>query len=246
MFKALSQDSPIRYSIGLPLFVFLGPAVLTLLSPDQEFVEIWIESEQGLVENLTTLFAVFGLIVSLVAARRSTRLSNRLLTGWLILFALGFLYIATEEASWGQHWIAWQTPDWLAEVNRYGEANLHNTSYVLDRIPKTVVGVSVVLSGVGWPLYRRWQHIVLPDPMDWRRWLLPTDGTLLLAVLFLFTWLVDRTLVWLDLDRSGGDGFSHQEHRELIMVTFLFLYTLSINRRLQSLRANGTRPQPSR
>jgi hypothetical protein len=228
------------------LFVFLGPAVLTQLSPDQEFVEIWIESELGLVENLTVVFAIFGLTISLVAARRSARLSNRLLTGWLILFALGFLYIATEEASWGQHWIAWQTPDWLAQINRQGEANLHNVSDSLDKVPKSVVGVLLVLGGVGWPLFRRWQGIELPDTIDWRRWLLPTDGTSPLAVIFLFTWLVDRTLVWLDLARQGGDGFSHQEHRELLMVTFLFLYALSIERRLRPLLAGGTSSQSSR
>ncbi len=246
MLKALSQDLPIRFSVGLPLFVFLGPAVLTQLSPDQEFVEIWIESELGLVENLTIVFAIFGLTISLVAARRSARVSNRLLTGWLILFALGFLYIATEEASWGQHWITWQTPDWLAQINRYEEANLHNVSHSLDRVPKTVVGVLLVLGGVGWPLFRRWQGIELPDTMDWRRWLLPTDGTFLLAVFFLFTWLVDRSLVWLDLNQPDGESFSRQEHRELLMVTFLFLYVLSIKRRLRPLAAGDTSTQPSR
>ena len=235
---ALPQDLPVSLSVGLPLFVFLGPAVLTMLSPDQEFVEIWIESELGLVENLTTLFALFGVVSALVAGRRSARVTNRLLTGWLVLFALGFLYIATEEASWGQHWFSWKTPEWLAEVNRYGEANLHNVSHAMDRIPKTIVGVLVVLGGVGWPLFRRWQGIAWRRTTDWRRWLLPTDGTFLLAVFFLFAWLVDRTLVWLDLDRPGGDGFSRQEHRELLMITFLFLYTLSIARRLRGERSS--------
>ncbi len=115
---ALPDDLPVSLSVGLPLFVFLGPAVLTILIADQKFVEIWIESELGLVENLTTLFALFGFVFALVAARRSARATNRLLTGWLVLFALGFLYIATEEASWGQHWFPWKTPEWLSEVNR--------------------------------------------------------------------------------------------------------------------------------
>jgi hypothetical protein len=241
----LPQDLPSSLSVGLPLFVFLGPAVLTLLSPDQEFVEFWIESELGLVENLTTLFALFGFVLALVAVRRSTRVRNRLLTAWLLLFAIGFLYIATEEASWGQHWISWKTPEWLAELNRQNEANLHNVSLAMDRIPKTIVGVLVVLGGVGWPLFRRWQGIAWRCRTDWRRWLLPTDGTFLLAVFFLCAWLVDRTLVWLELARSGGDGFSHQEHRELLMVTFLLLYTLSIARRLRRERASPDQSQSS-
>jgi hypothetical protein len=173
---------PASLSVGLPLFVFLGPAILTLLIPDQEFVEIWIESERGLVENLTTVLAIIGVVVALVAVRRSAQLPNRLLTVWLVLFALGFLYIATEETSLGQHWIPWKTPDWLADVNRYGEANLHNVSTTIDRIPKTIVGLVVVLAGVGWPLYRRWRGIVLGGATDWRRWFLPTDGTLLLLL----------------------------------------------------------------
>jgi hypothetical protein len=235
---------PASLSVGLPLFVFLGPAILTLLIPDQEFVEIWIESERGLVENLTTVLAIIGVVVALVAVRRSAQVPNRLLTVWLVLFALGFLYIATEETSLGQHWIPWKTPDWLADVNRYGEANLHNVSTTIDRIPKTIVGLVVVLAGVGWPLYRRWRGIVLGGATDWRRWFLPTDGTLLLAAFFLSAWLIDRTLVALDMERSGGDGFSHQEHRELLMVTFLFLYTVSITRRLRTPQLTAGLAQP--
>jgi len=44
----------------------------------------------------------------------------------------------------------------------------------------------------------------------------------------------------------AGHGFSHQEHRELIIVTFLFLNVLSIERRLRSLSPGNTSTQPSR
>jgi len=243
MLKGLSHYLPLNYSVGLPLFVFLGSAILTLLIPNKEFVAIWIESERGLVENLTALLALCGMVVSLIGARRAAKLSNRMLTAWLGLFALGFLYIATEEASWGQHWVAWQTPDWLKDVNRYGEANLHNTYRVVDRVPKTIMGSAVVLAGVGWPLYRRWKGVDLGDKMNWRRWLLPTDGTLLIGAFFVVAWILDRILVWLDMERPGGDGFSHSEHRELLIITFLFLYAFCIERRLRPLAAVRDGPQ---
>lgn len=242
MFKLLSTDLPFRYAVGLPLFVFLGPAILSLLIADKDLVAVWIESERGLVENLTMLLALAGAIIAVKGARRAAKLSSRLLTAWLCLFAFGFLYIATEEASWGQHWIAWPTPDWLMEINRYGEANLHNTYRFIDRVPKTIVGITVALAGVGWPLYRRWKQLDLGDKMNWRRWLLPTDATLLIGSFFVFAWIVDRVLIWNDLGRQLGDGFSHSEHRELMMITFLFLYVLCIEHRLRPLwAAHGDR-----
>lgn len=227
------QDLPWAISTALPLFVFLGPYILTALSPDVAFYQTWIESEQGLVENLTVLLALLGIAVAIVAARRSTQAQHRLLTAWLVLFAVGFLYVATEEASWGQHWFPWETPDWLASANRYGEANLHNTAYGIDRIPKSIVGLCIVLGGLAWPLYRRWRGIVWRDAKDWQRWLLPTNRTVLMATCFLFAWLVNRVQVWFELDHEGGDGFANQEHRELMMVAFLLIYTISIAQRLR-------------
>ncbi len=244
---ALPDDLPVSLSVGLPLFVFLGPAVLTILIADQKFVEIWIESELGLVENLTTLFALFGVMVALVAARRSARATNRILTVWLALFALGFIYIAIEETSLGQHWIPWKTPEWFAVYNRYGEANLHNISYSIDRIPKAVVGIFVILGCVGWPILRRWQGIELRGTTDWRRWLLPADGTFFVAAGGLLLWLIDRTLVWLDLDRGGrkrlfptgasGVGGGHHsvplygQHRPPSAASAFFARTVTIGPR---------------
>ncbi len=44
-----------------------------------------------------------------------------------LIGALGSLYIAGEEMSWGQHFFHWNTPEYWAEVNRQQETNLHNT-----------------------------------------------------------------------------------------------------------------------
>ena len=78
---------------------------------------------------------------------------NAARAAWLAAFLLGFLHIAGEEVSWGQHWFGWATPDWLAHLNLYGETILHNLSYAMDRVANSILGIQIVVFGLLRPLW---------------------------------------------------------------------------------------------
>ena len=111
-------------------------------------------NEDGLGE-WATFAAVLGLVpAGLLIARRLWRLHERT---WALLFvvaAIGALFIAGEEISWGQRVFGFVTPENLAEVNRQGETNIHNIGSVLSFLNLAMFIVAVV-AGV-MPFIWRW------------------------------------------------------------------------------------------
>jgi len=59
--------------------------------------------------------------------------------------ALGCLYIAGEEMSWGQHIFHWNTPAYWATVNHQQETNLHNAHVILERLPRSMLEVGIFI-----------------------------------------------------------------------------------------------------
>ncbi len=57
MQTAPTIELPSSVSIALPIFVIFGLLVLDLIMPDGAFREVWIDSERGLIENLTAFAA---------------------------------------------------------------------------------------------------------------------------------------------------------------------------------------------
>src|SRR3546814_15941194 len=60
--------------------------------------------------------------------------------------------MAGEEASWGQHYAGWLTPENWQALNDQGETNLHNTSSWLDQKPRTLLEIGVIVGGILIPL----------------------------------------------------------------------------------------------
>lgn len=235
---------PNSLTVGLPLFVIFILLVLDLAMPPSEFRAVWIDSELGVIENLTALLGLFGMVCALVGARRAARLKLPWLILWHLLLTVGFFYLASEEASWGQHWVPWETPEWLAERNRYGEANLHNFSYGADRIPKSIVGAGIVIFGIGWPLFRAHLEPRIPSRLGWLTRILPSRDAMPMAIGFFIMWLINRSFVWLDFNQRSGDGFAGQEHMELLMSTYLFLYALALATSLKDHPADAAARAP--
>src|SRR3546814_4343016 len=77
---------------------------------------------------------------------------DRLVFTWIVLALLGSVYMAGEEASWGQHYAGWLTPEGWQAINDQGETNLHNTSSWLDQKPRTLLEIGVIVGGIIVPL----------------------------------------------------------------------------------------------
>ena len=128
---------------------------------------------QKLVENLSVLFALTASGLCLAAFRLRRGLPGRWLGVWLLLCAIGCFFYAGEEASWGQHWTGYGSPEFFAEHNSQGELNFHNLGKLsTQRVPKTLLSVGVVVTGFMLPLRRRRIGRVWP-PTHALHWWLP-------------------------------------------------------------------------
>ena len=116
-----------QWTVGVALAVGIMGFASLQRDPTDDPTDAWTEvflTERGLTENFTALML---LGTSILTAASTTRWCHR---NWLLTAPLGFAVMfflaAGEEASWGQHWLKFSTPDALAKVNSQGEMNLHN------------------------------------------------------------------------------------------------------------------------
>ncbi|MEH6402324.1 MAG: hypothetical protein V7750_03050 [Sneathiella sp.] len=182
------------------------------------------------MEIFTVLFAVFGVALSLSNFFKRASMPTRLIGPWMIFFAIGFLYIALEESSWGQHLFGWQTPDWLSDVNRQQETNIHNLfDKKIDRIPKAIIGALIFFAGVAWPLYCKFKGTPKNLPL-WFTTLWPAKTTFTAALSFFLIWVIGRSMVVTDFDTYNGQKVSFSELRELLITYFLLVYTWDLRR----------------
>ena len=107
----------------------LGAAVALLsyaaIGGSKELVH-FVAGREMLVENLGA-FAFLGTAIVFFVMARGERSSA---SKWRLLQLIGlgcFFFLAFgEEASWGQHWFGFKTPEELKEINAQQEVNLHN------------------------------------------------------------------------------------------------------------------------
>ncbi len=147
----------VRIALGLLPFLGLAvDAVSVRLMPPAMFHWAYV-SEFGLAELGTA--AAFGTAAFLAfgLAARSRRVAPAGVRALYLLFALGALFAALEEISYGQHFVGWQSPRWFAEQNAQHETNLHNLFG--DRPGKTLRNVALVAVAAG--------GLVLPAAAMW-------------------------------------------------------------------------------
>ena len=113
--------------------VLLGASALVLVIPATRRLGLWLLAEDRVVEDLT--FVAF-LVASVLAARLAW-IHRHEFQWWVwavyLLLALAFFGIGMEELSWGQRRLGFETPEWLRDVNRQGETNLHNVGALQGR-----------------------------------------------------------------------------------------------------------------
>lgn len=189
---------------------------------------VWVGGERGALELLHVLVPVTCLVLAgrmlvLTQVRRQP-----LLWAWLAVAALGSLYIAGEEASWGQHYLNWGTPEAWQALNDQNETNLHNTSSWLDQKPRALLELGVIVGGIviplaalRWPGIRRARLAIILPPFL----CLPS------AVIAEAVRMADRALSAL---APGTTLFERaSEVQELYFYLFILLYLIVLSRRVK-------------
>ena len=166
---------PVLY-IGLPLGSFLLCLLFAFAGSDP-YNQYILADEKGYVEQSTVLLLVPACFLALWMFWKSETFPAGWLRYWSLLLFLGALYFAGEEASWGQHYFGWSTPEWLDNLNDQGETNIHNTHGIFDQTPRALLSTGALLA-ILLPVFLHRKRKLWNPATDWREWIIPTMASL--------------------------------------------------------------------
>lgn len=86
---------------------------------------IFINREDGVLENVTAIAFFICSLISLFIAIRFSK-ADMVVKILMVVYSIGFFFLAGEEISWGQRIFGFETNGFLAEANVQNETNLHN------------------------------------------------------------------------------------------------------------------------
>jgi len=222
------RDLPPWLWLWLPIAIALLPYIARIINPA---TDTFIFGELGVIENITVIFLLCALFVAIKSYRYLRAFQFPIFKIWIALLSLGCFYYAGEELSWGQHWIGWATPESWQEINDQGETNLHNTSAILDQVPRTILTLAAVVGGIIVPVFfmLRGKKFSASEFSFWwwpTRVNIPTCFAAIAVSLHEKAYkLFDTTVPYL-LDIRAG------ETKECMLAIFLFMYLASFYRRL--------------
>ena len=151
----------------------------------------------------------------------------------MALLVLGCIYYAGEEISWGQHWFGWGTPENWQDVNDQGETNLHNTSALLDQVPRNLLTLAAVVGGILVPLFLLLRKRVL-QKNSFYYWLWPTYVNIPTCFLAIAVSLHEKAYKLFDTSVPFLLDIRAGETKECLLAMFLFIYIASFYKRLSS------------
>ncbi len=218
---------------GLPVGLLVASIVFLMI--DRDLFIWWLGMETGPGENLTAIsFVVSGVLAFLIARRKITIPVAWLRGGFYAIGAVALL-IAGEEWSWGQHFFRWETPDWLASINKQRETNLHNVAEnALDQKPRAVFTFAILLVGFLIPLLRR--RITWLDRYPFVDWLMPSRLLIPTTLIVFFPRLIERFQLWFDISLPEAYAVTtrdYQELQELYISIFVFIYLANLLLRIR-------------
>ena len=223
------EDLPNCLWFCLPILVALFPYVMRIISTE---TDQYVFGEQGIIENYTFLILFIAIVLGLLSLMKMKTFEFSFFKFWLALLVLGCIYYAGEEISWGQHWFGWATPDAWMGVNDQGETNLHNTSALLDQVPRMLLTIAAVVGGVIIPAYMSVRKIRLSAD-NFFYWLWPTHVNIPTCLLAVFVSLHEKAYKLFDTTVPHILDIRAGETKECLLAMFLFMYIASFYKRIK-------------
>ncbi len=207
-------------------FVILVVQVAARSGSDETYWK-WMRSEVSVPELGTVFWLVLAIVAVLALLVRNTRGAPTWYTAFLACFAAGAIYFCGEEASWGQHYLHWNTPEAWAAVNDQKETNLHNISALLDQFPRLMLTLAALVGGVVVPIARS-KRPALFRPGTLLERLGPTYVCMPAALLALTIRLPQNLCNALELELPHVLDMQPGEFVEYFLGMFLAMYALSM------------------
>lgn len=241
------RDVPRTWWLGLPLGSLAVCVAVAAIDADY-FAARFRWHEQGLLEHGTVLLLLPVVWLGASIVRRRGWMPSGWLAPWAALVAVGGVYFAGEECSWGQNYFGWATPDAWHGVNDQQETNLHNTHGFFNQAPRDVLTAGALCSAI------------LPFALAGRRkkwnqgpgaaaWLFPTAACVPAAALAFLSGIPQKFCPYYrDYDTTGTVprwfdemflGGRHNELKEYFLAMFILMYLWSWAARLKSWESVG-------
>jgi hypothetical protein len=118
----------------------------------------FLTKEDSILEWAQFGFFVLAAVGAAVVARTLQTAGRRGPALAYVVFALGVLFVAGEEISWGQRIFGWGTPGELHEINAQDETTVHNISAIELGFRLAYLAVGLYGSVVAWIVRRRVQN----------------------------------------------------------------------------------------
>jgi hypothetical protein len=209
----------------------------------------WMDGEYGAPEIGTVLFLLIAAAIGASIVARRGELCDHRLIAWIVVIAAGAFYWAGEEASWGQHYFRWSTPEVLEAVNRKRETNLHNIGrfwgeLLLDYAPRMVLMAAVLGAGVIAPIALRAKPALLAASSRLRLFL-PTSVVVPTALIALSVGEIERASELAGVATPHLLRLHDGEVREYYLALFVMLYLASLRARLAPVASVRAEPAVS-
>ena len=225
--SAIRKDVPKIIWFWLMCVPFIVHIGVGYFDSERTFFNRWIESELGIIENLTVLVLIPAAIMLLQTALMFWQRAKPILAIWFVLAALVCIGFGGEEASWGQHRFGWESPEYFESNNRQGETNFHNFDIQIGRTIKAVLTLAIIVGGLVMPLMRTPQEGRAAPFIDV---VMGTKSCVAVAFWVFFVRLIERFKTWFDLDWLIL-AVNLKELQELYIALFLFIYAWAVKLR---------------
>lgn len=224
--------------LWLPVAIAIALSLAWHLAP--RFYNAYLVGEIGILEATHVVIPLISVVYCLRILALPEVRRDLAVFAWIVLGLLGSVYMAGEEASWGQHYAGWLTPESWQAINDQAETNLHNTSSWLDQKPRTLLELGVIVGGIVIPLLAlRW-----PSLRGGRSALfLPPLACLPVAV------IAELGKIWERLQSHGLWDFvifyRASEVQELYFSLFILFYLMVFRHRVLARRVAGLPARPA-
>lgn len=220
----------------MPVILMLGLIAGFIFLEKGPFYEWLMSSEFSITENLTLIFGALTFIASFLCLKHVHKMENaKFFKAWFILFGIGNIYLFGEEASWGQHIFAWESPAYFIEHNQMNETNLHNLTPEMEQIPKILLHLAALVAVI-WVIVSKVKNISLKKG-SFFYWVMPNSAVVTSVVMAFACRLWERYYAWQKIrpEYAERDAFKElKEANETFLVLFMMFYVLSILYRLRA------------
>jgi len=95
--------------------------------PFASITERFVNRQEGFIEFIEAIFWLSAFIIYLFLFIQNVK-NNKVetLSFWFLFLAIWCFMVFGEEISWGQHILGFNSPDYINEINKQHETNLHN------------------------------------------------------------------------------------------------------------------------